>query len=55
MAVLGFFGGSHCTSEHEAMLHAAGAEQTFSDMRELPGLIERLGQKQDSIAGFSAL
>jgi HAD superfamily hydrolase (TIGR01509 family) len=39
MTVLGFFGGSHCTSEHEAMLRAAGAERTFSDMRELPGLI----------------
>ena len=39
MTVLGFFGGSHCTGEHEAMLRAAGAERTFSDMRELPGLI----------------
>jgi HAD superfamily hydrolase (TIGR01509 family) len=42
MAVLGFFGGSHCSSEHEAMLRAAGAAQTFADMRQLPDLIERL-------------
>jgi len=55
MAVLGFFGGSHCTGEHEAMLRAAGAALTFADMRELPGLIERFGQKQASVAGFSAL
>jgi HAD superfamily hydrolase (TIGR01509 family) len=55
MAVLGFFGGSHCTGEHEAMLRAAGAERTFSDMRELPGLIERFSQKRGSVAGFSAL
>jgi HAD superfamily hydrolase (TIGR01509 family) len=39
MTVLGFFGGSHCAGEHEAMLRAAGAERTFADMRELPGLI----------------
>jgi HAD superfamily hydrolase (TIGR01509 family) len=45
MTVLGFFGGSHCTSEHEAMLRAAGAERTFADMRELPGLIEQLRTK----------
>jgi HAD superfamily hydrolase (TIGR01509 family) len=55
MAVLGFFGGSHCTGEHEAMLRAAGAALTFADMRKLPGLIERFGQKQAPIAGFSAL
>ena len=42
MTVLGFFGGSHCTGEHEALLRAAGAERTFADMRELPGLIARL-------------
>ena len=55
MTVLGFFGGSHCTGEHEAMLRAAGATVTFADMRELTGLIERFGQKQASVAGFSAL
>jgi len=43
MTVLGFFGGSHCTSEHEAMLRTAGAGRTFADMRELPGLITRIG------------
>jgi HAD superfamily hydrolase (TIGR01509 family) len=43
MTVLGFFGGSHCSGEHEGMLRAAGAAQTFADMRQLPGLIERLG------------
>ena len=46
MTVLGFFGGSHCTSEHEAMLRAAGAERTFADMRELPALIEQLGTRE---------
>jgi HAD superfamily hydrolase (TIGR01509 family) len=46
MTVLGFFGGSHCTSEHEAMLRAAGAERTFADMRELPGLIARFGTSE---------
>jgi HAD superfamily hydrolase (TIGR01509 family) len=43
MTVLGFFGGSHCSSEHEAMLRTAGAARTFADMRELPGLIAGLG------------
>jgi HAD superfamily hydrolase (TIGR01509 family) len=43
MTVLGFFGGSHCTSEHEAVLRAAGAASTFDDMRELPGLIAGIG------------
>jgi HAD superfamily hydrolase (TIGR01509 family) len=46
MTVLGFFGGSHCTSEHEAMLRAAGAERTFADMRELPGLITQVGTRE---------
>ena len=55
MAVLGFFGGSHCSGEHQAMLRAAGAALTFSDMRELPALIDQFGQKPGSIAGFSAL
>jgi HAD superfamily hydrolase (TIGR01509 family) len=43
MTVLGFFGGSHCSGEHEAMLRAAGAAHAFADMRELPGLIARIG------------
>ena len=45
MTVLGFFGGSHCTAEHDEMLRAAGAAVTFADMRELPGLIARIGAK----------
>src|SRR5215475_7148214 len=55
MTVLGFFGGGHCSSGHEAMLRTAGAARTFADMRQLPGLIEQFGQKHGSIAGFSAL
>jgi HAD superfamily hydrolase (TIGR01509 family) len=42
MSVLGFHGGSHCTAGHAEMLHAAGAAVTFDDMRQLPGLIERM-------------
>ncbi|MBR0871535.1 HAD family hydrolase [Bradyrhizobium tropiciagri] len=45
MTVLGFFGGSHCTAEHEDMLRKAGAAVTFADMRELPGLIAGIGAK----------
>jgi len=52
MTVLGFHGGSHCTSEHEAILRAAGAHQTFDDMRQLPGLI---AGNQDLAAGFPHL
>ncbi|MHC2434416.1 HAD family hydrolase [Bradyrhizobium sp. USDA 4451] len=43
MTVLGFYGGSHCTAEHEAMLRQAGATVTFADMRQLPDLIARIG------------
>ncbi|WGR94571.1 HAD family hydrolase [Bradyrhizobium sp. ISRA443] len=53
MTVLGFHGGSHCTAEHEDMLRKAGTAATFADMRQLPGLIARAGQKYGSIAGFS--
>ena len=53
MTVLGFYGGSHCTGEHEATLRGAGAAETFADMRQLPDLIARLSQKHGSIAGFS--
>jgi HAD superfamily hydrolase (TIGR01509 family) len=52
MAVLGFHGGSHCTPGHAAALRAAGAHETFDDMRELPGLIAR---KRGPVAGFSPL
>jgi HAD superfamily hydrolase (TIGR01509 family) len=50
MTVVGFFGGSHCRDGHDAMLRAAGAEETFRDMRQLPALIAR---KSAEIAGFS--
>ena len=40
MRVLGFTGGSHCDREHSGRLKAAGAELVFSDMRELPILLE---------------
>jgi HAD superfamily hydrolase (TIGR01509 family) len=43
MAVLGFHGGSHCRPGHGDGLRAAGAAATFDDMRQLPGLIERIG------------
>ena len=42
MTVLGFHGGSHCTPGHAAMLKAAGAYETFGDMRQLPALIKRV-------------
>jgi HAD superfamily hydrolase (TIGR01509 family) len=41
MRVLGFVGGEHCDEAHEGRLMAAGAELVFSDMRELPTLVER--------------
>ena len=43
MTVLGFYGGSHCTAEHEDMLRQAGAAITFADMRQLPDLIAQAG------------
>ncbi|WP_298370283.1 HAD family hydrolase [uncultured Bradyrhizobium sp.] len=43
MTVLGFYGGSHCTAEHEDLLRQAGAAITFADMRQLPDLIGRIG------------
>ncbi|MGA7811258.1 HAD family hydrolase [Bradyrhizobium sp.] len=43
MTVLGFHGGSHCRPGHAATLSAAGAAATFADMRQLPDLIERIG------------
>ena len=42
MTVLGFLGGSHCGPGHGAMLRAAGAAETFGDMRQLPALITRI-------------
>jgi HAD superfamily hydrolase (TIGR01509 family) len=45
MTVLGFYGGSHCTPGHEALLRKASAAVTFADMRQLPDLIARIGVK----------
>ncbi|WP_213286820.1 HAD family hydrolase [Bradyrhizobium sp. sGM-13] len=45
MTVLGFHGGSHCQPGYAEMLRAAGAIATFDDMRQLPGLIEKIGVK----------
>jgi HAD superfamily hydrolase (TIGR01509 family) len=43
MTVLGFHGGSHCRPGYAETLRAAGAAAIFDDMRELPGLIGRMG------------
>jgi HAD superfamily hydrolase (TIGR01509 family) len=43
MRVLGFHGGSHCRAGYGDQLRTAGAIATFDDMRQLPGLIERIG------------
>jgi len=43
MTVLGFHGGSHCRPGHAETLRAAGAALVFDDMRQLPGLIGRVG------------
>jgi len=40
MRVLGFIGGSHCGANHAGKLRDAGAAAVFSDMRELPTLLE---------------
>ena len=45
MTVLGFHGGSHCRPGHADTLRAAGAATTFDDMRQLPGLIARIGAR----------
>jgi len=42
MTVLGFVGGGHCRPGHAAMLKAAGAVETFADMRQLPALISQI-------------
>jgi HAD superfamily hydrolase (TIGR01509 family) len=49
MAVLGFYGGSHCRPGHADRLREAGAASTFRDMRELPGLIERIEASRPSL------
>ena len=43
MTVLGFHGGSHCRPGYGDGLRAAGAAAVFDDMRQLPGLIARMG------------
>ena len=43
MTVLGFHGGSHCRPGYADTLRATGAVAIFDDMRELPGLIGRIG------------
>ncbi|HUN97862.1 MAG TPA: HAD family hydrolase [Bradyrhizobium sp.] len=52
MAVFGFCGGSHCRPGHSETLQAAGAELTFSDMRQLAALTAQIRQNQGLIAGF---
>jgi HAD superfamily hydrolase (TIGR01509 family) len=54
MVVFGFCGGSHCRPDHSETLRAAGADLTFSDMRQLPALIAQIRQNQGLIAGFPA-
>jgi HAD superfamily hydrolase (TIGR01509 family) len=46
MTVLGFHGGSHCASDTAAALIAAGAAQSFADMRQLPELIREIQLRQ---------
>ena len=45
MAVLGFTGGSHCDEAHAGRLKAAGADLVFSDMRDLPALVEEFARR----------
>ena len=45
MPVLGFHGGSHCREGYGKKLQDAGAAMIFDDMRHLPNLIARIGQK----------
>ncbi|UFZ02249.1 HAD family hydrolase [Bradyrhizobium ontarionense] len=55
MTVLGFHGGSHCRPDHAGSLQAAGATLVFDDMRQLPAILNRLGEKTGPLAGFSAV
>jgi HAD superfamily hydrolase (TIGR01509 family) len=43
MTVLGFHGGSHCRPGYADRLRDAGAVAAFDDMRQLPGLIRKIG------------
>jgi HAD superfamily hydrolase (TIGR01509 family) len=51
MTVFGFHGGSHCRADTATRQRAAGAVETFDDMRQLPALIAR---NRSLAAGFSA-
>ena len=42
MAVLGFYGGSHCRLGYAETLREAGALLAFDDMRQLPELVRRV-------------
>ncbi|MGJ4931051.1 HAD family hydrolase [Bradyrhizobium sp. HKCCYLS2038] len=54
MTVLGFHGGSHCRPGHADSLREAGATLVFDDMRQLPIILSKLGEKAAPLAGFSA-
>jgi beta-phosphoglucomutase-like phosphatase (HAD superfamily) len=41
MRVFGFSGGTHCHATHHERLKANGADLVFSDMRDLPALLNR--------------
>ncbi|MDE5458580.1 HAD-IA family hydrolase [Bradyrhizobium sp. CSA112] len=43
MTVFGFHGGSHCRPGYGDRLRDAGAVAVFDDMRQLPGLIRKIG------------
>lgn len=42
MPVIGFAGGTHCPPGHQRRLSDAGAVLTFTEMRQLPGLMSKL-------------
>jgi beta-phosphoglucomutase-like phosphatase (HAD superfamily) len=42
MMAIGLCGGSHCSPEHGAALHACGAVMVIDDMRQLPVAIAKL-------------
>ena len=55
MIVLGFHGGSHCRPGYGDNLRSAGAAMTFDDMRQLPGLIARIGSDSVTSQGVMNL
>lgn len=46
MAVIGFYGASHCHPKYEALLKQAGASITFDNIGELPNIINELQRKR---------